>query len=263
MIGFRLKFDNIPKYNLKDFLLNYISKFDFFEIKLTDKLIEEEKLGYVLELSEKYSSGKYSIHLPKNFLDAEFDKDMRKNIIQHLRTFKHKSKISLILHFPLECESNFLNKLYELAKSLNGNYYVLLENERVGRFCLAYLKKMNDTIKYMITIRKVQNVGVCFDIGHFQYGVLREEISQKTVQSYILNLSYFLQYIREYHIHDYNNERDHLQLKTGVMNLTEVSILITKRNKDIPFIIEVNIMNPDLDGKEQIKIVAQEILTRG
>ena len=74
MIGFRLKFDNIPKYNLKDFLLNYISKFDFFEIKLTDKLIEEEKLGYVLELSEKYSSGKYSIHLPKNFLDAEFDK---------------------------------------------------------------------------------------------------------------------------------------------------------------------------------------------
>lgn len=262
MIGFRLKFDDISNYNLKNFLLNYVSKFDFFEIKLTNTLLKENKLPYILELSEKYAKGRYSIHLPKDFLNSEFDSNIRQEIIRCLKNFKCTSQIFLILHMPYYYNAEFLQKLSKLTKALEKNYCILLENEKNLKSNLEYLKKIDFVIGYMIQ-KNIKNIGICFDIGHFQYGILKEGVSSELIYSSLSSLKHFSKYIKEYHLHDYNENQDHLQLRHGIMKLEEVSNFINKINGNCPIILEANINNPDLDGKQQIKIVKKYVLMKG
>lgn len=262
MIGFRLKFDNIPEYSLENFLLNYISEFDFFEIKLTNTLLKEGKLRYVLELSEKYATNKFSIHLPKNFLDVRFDYNSRKKIIQYLNGLKCENKTSLIVHFPLYYDEEFVKCLLKSSNELEEKYYILLENENVDMFNVEYLKMMDSFMQYLIELKKINNIGICFDIGHFEYGIMKEGLEKEKMHAFLLSLQHFSVNIKEYHIHDYIEKRDHLQLKKGVMNLESVSNFLRKINCDIPIIIETNIVNPDLDGREQVKIIKEEILMR-
>lgn len=261
MVGFRLKFDNISKFNISNFLISYVSKFDFFEIKLTNMLLREDKLRYILKLSKKYAAGKYSIHLPKNFLDEEFDYENRLEIIRILKEIKCIDKISLILHMPYCYDEAFILKLYNLAIELQ-EYYILLENEKILKSNMEYLKSIDSIIKYLVEEKKIENVGICFDIGHFQYGILKEGISSQKIYFSLFEFEYFSKYIKEYHLHDYNQEIDHLHLKDGIMSLDDVSKFIRKINTSLPIILEINIINPDLDGKQQIKIVETEILIK-
>lgn len=261
MIGFRLKFDDISKSNLKEFLLDYINKFDFFEIKFTNNLLKENKFRYLLELSKEYAAGRYSIHLPKDFFSKEFDDKIKNDIIQILKSVKCREKISLIVHMPYNYDSAFLKRLSEVAKKLK-KYSILLENEKILMSNLQYLKRMDFVISYLIQKEQIDNIGICFDIGHLQYGILQEGILSQTVYDLLNKSKYFLKYIRECHIHDYNEERDHLQLKQGIIKLDEVSKFIIGLNNSFPIIIETDIINPNVDGKEQVEIVKTEIINK-
>lgn len=262
MIGFRLKFDDIAKCNLKPFLLNYISKFDFFEIKLTNNLLKEDKFRYILEISEKYAKGRYSIHLPKNFLDPKFNKDIKKEIIQNLNMLNCKEKINLITHMPFYYDNLFIQESYCILKEVENKYCILLENEKKFEANLKYLKSINDIINCLVETYEVKNLGICFDIGHFLYGLFKENIESDKAYNILLKMRYFGEYIREYHLHDYNERSDHLHINNGKMNLVEVAKFIQKVSINYPIIIETNIINPCCDGLEQIKIVKSKILRK-
>ena len=81
-----------------------------------------------------------------------------------------------------------------------------------------------------------------------------ENVSEQDGLFQILKIKYFLSKIKEIHIHDYN-EKDHLQLQKGVMNLGMVSSFILNNNLEVPIILEVTIAKPEEDGEKQVSIM--------
>ena len=62
-IGFRMKFDNVEPEDIVKVVIEFLNRFDRYEIKVTDNIISSGKIHVLLESSERLASGKYSLHL--------------------------------------------------------------------------------------------------------------------------------------------------------------------------------------------------------
>lgn len=249
-IGYRMKFDNIESEDIKNILTDYLKIFKRYEIKITDKLLQStDKIELLLNVSEDIASGMYSLHLLKNILADNREFEETKILIQLLQKHTTQSKVYLITHIPFDNISKYIKKLLDISWRLPSNYVLLLENVEVCNKNYEYLERIN-SLFYILDKRKIQNIGMCFDMGHLLFGIYQERISQIEGFSYIEKMSYIISNIKEIHIHDYY-QKDHLQLGQGLMNLGMLSNFI--RCLDVPIIIETTVNEPRKDGIRQVE----------
>lgn len=254
-IGYRLSFDYIVPQDIENFIKDYLKFFDRFEIKLTEDLVSYGELRFILKVSEKLASGKYSIHIYKDVLYNDKAYENMAELIKVLEKFEPSNKVYLITHIPYGNCSEYLPKVLELASILPKNYVLLLENIDLDRNNVDYLKQINNMCK-MFEANNIENVGICFDIGHFLYGCSKENISESMALLMLQENQMLLSKVMQIHLHDYNKQA-HLQLNTGIMNLDSVSEFIVKNKLDVPIIIESRVKSPEDDGIKQIKIMEE------
>lgn len=249
-IGFRVKFDNIKSENIAKFVIDFLSKFDRYEIKVTNNIISSGKIYPLLEISEKFANGKYSLHLPKDVLsNAQAYAEIQK-LIGILQNHKSTEKVHLITHIPYGDFQRYLGYILNIAMKLPENYILLLENEEFSSNNYNYLMQINELCA-LLCKQGITNVGICLDIGHLLFGFHKEGIKQEACLIQLEKMSSILSMIKEIHIHDYLNT-DHLQLGKGIMDLECVLEFIVKNSLFVPLIIETTVKQPEHDGKEQI-----------
>ena len=254
-IGYRLSFDYIHPQDTENFIKNYLEFFDRFEIKLTEDLVSYGELRFILKVSEKLASGKYSIHVYKDVLYNAEAYNKMVNLIKVFENFEPSDKVYLITHIPYGNCSEYLPKVLEIASILPNNYVLLLENVDLDRNNVDYLKQIYNMCK-VLEANNIENVGLCLDIGHLLYGCSKEKISEPMTLFMLQENQMLLSKVMQIHLHDYNKQ-DHLQLNTGIMNLSAVSEFIVKNKLDVPIIIESRVKSPENDGIKQIKIMEE------
>ena len=254
-MGYRLSFEYILPQDIENFVKNYFKLFDRFEIKLTENIVYYGELGYILKVSEKLASGKYSIHIYKDVLYNAEAYNKMVNLIQVLGKFEPSDKVFLVTHIPYGNYSEYFPKVLEIAGILPNNYVLLLENVDLEKNNVDYLKQIYNMCK-ALEENNVENVGLCLDIGHLLYGCSKEKISEPMTLYMLQENQMLLSKVMQIHLHDYNKQ-DHLQLNTGIMNLSAVSEFIVKNKLDVPIIIESRVKSPEDDGIKQIKIMEE------
>lgn len=252
-IGYRLKFDCVNPEEIDKFVYSYQKLFDRFEIKVTKNLISSGTIQNILNVAEIMAVGRFSIHVFKDALKNLEEYSMMVHLIKILRKYEGSDEVYLVTHIPYGNLSNYLPKVLEISRQLPKNYILLLENIALDSNNEDYLKQINHMC-YLLGVNNIRNVGICLDIGHLLFGCYRENISEGNILSKLQEMRYILAKVKEIHIHDYM-EQDHLQLKSGLMNLNLVSDFIKRNELNVPIIIEVAVKNPREDGIEQINIV--------
>lgn len=242
MIGFRVP----SKMITTSFLQEYFNRFDFIEVKV-DK---SENIELALSILKKEYLGRFSIHLPKYTLYNENEYLLAIKIIEILKYINIHS-LNLVTHF-YGFNQKMMRRIKMLEEQLPLNSCLNIEN--VQHTNLKYWVELN------LVMRKLNsnNIGICLDIGHLLFSFSLMGVSQKKAIEYIKSKKAIMKKIKEYHIHDFNREKDHLTLNTGNMDMKLISELIRTTEKRI-VIIENNVVTPEIDGVNQVRIVEEII----
>lgn len=257
-IGYRVKFDYASPEDIEKFITQYFELFDRYEIKVTNELISSGKAELVFKLSEKMAKGKYSIHIMKNVLNSSQEYISMVNLLKILSNVNALNEIYIVTHIQYN-PFKVLPRIVEISNMLPKNYILLLENVVLTSNNEKYLEQIDDLCN-TLDKKNINNIGICLDIGHLLYGCSRENISELSILSKTKKMPNFLSRLKQIHIHDYM-EQDHLQLRTGLMNLNLISEFIKKNDKIVPIIIESTVKNPNIDGITQVKIM-EELLSQ-
>jgi len=254
-----MKFDDIKPEDIMKVVNDYLEKFDRYEIKVTNRLISSGKIDLLFNVSEKLASGKYSIHLLKDVLFniESFDKTIQ--LITKLQKYSCISEMGLVTHLPYNGIINYLEAVLNISRILPQNYVFLLENIPIYSGNYNYLKQI-DYLFYCLSKESVKNIGFCLDLGHLLFGFYKEKVSEEQALLKLESMSYILSNVKQIHIHDYN-EKDHLQLKSGIMDLELISKFIKKNDLRVPIIIEATIKKPSKDGISQMKMMSKSLET--
>lgn len=99
------------------------------------------------------------------------------------------------------------------------------------------------------------------DLGHLMYGGELLGYTQKELIDIVKNKKSILDRIKEVHIHDFNNQTDHICLSEGKLN-KQLIYEILQDIPMVPIIIETNVVNSKKDGCTQVRWL-KEILNYG
>ena len=256
-IGFRMKFDDVEPEDIRRIIIEYLQKFDRYEIKITKHLISSGKIKAVLDASEELANGRYSLHLLKNLLSDEQSYAETIQLINVLQDYKTSDMIYLVTHIPSGDLMEYLGKIIDISTKLPENYILLLENEEKNSDNQQYLRQIN-RLCYALQRKNILNVGICLDIGHLLFDLHNEGISSEIGLALVSKMQYMLSQVKEIHVHDYN-EKSHLQLQKGMMDLGIVSKFIIANSLIVPIIIEATVVRPDEDGVRQVLIMKENL----
>ena len=97
-------------------------------------------------------------------------------------------------------------------------------------------------------------LGVCMDFGHYLFGCLKEGIEQERAIDRLLKHTLLVKKINELHMHDFNQQRDHLTIGTGNMMM---KLIFEKMpiNVSVPIVIESTVKDPNKDGLNQVIMI--------
>ena len=240
MIGFRVpsKMITIP------FLREYFNRFDFIEVKIS----KDENLERILRYLKRDCLGRFSIHLPKYTLYNENEYLLTIKIIKLIRKIDLYS-LNLVTHF-YGFNQKMITRIKMLEEQLPLNSCLSIEN--VKHTNLIYFEELDNVMKKLSS----DNIGICFDIGHFLFSCSLIGISQEKAIEFIKSKKAIMEEIKEYHIHDFNEKQDHLTLVTGNLNMKLINELIRITGKRI-VIIETNVVSPETDGINQVRSVEE------
>lgn len=255
-IGFRMKFDDIKSEDIEKVVTDYLEKFDRYEIKVTKNIISSGKISVLLNVSEKIAKSKFSLHLPKDVLSNKESYDETIKFIEILSHYRSTNKVYLIAHIPHSNYRKFLDRILNISERLPNNYVLLLENEKTSNNN-EYLKQINK-ICYLLIKNKINNTGICLDIGHLLFGFYEEGIVEEEALSQLKKMTNIVYKIEQIHIHDYL-KTDHLPLKKGIMNIDSISKFIIENDLKVPIIIESTVKKPEQDGIKQVSILNQSL----
>ena len=244
MIGFRLPRHMIEKKLLKD----YFKIFDFIEIKIGNSISDKELDSLINLLFECISQEKVSIHLPKNSLYDLKEYETCIKIIKKIVKYKIK-RINLVVHFEFY---NFIiiNRILYLVSILKDQENLLIENVCKFYENEKYISEMENVLKTVNSSK----LGVCMDFGHYLFGCLKEGIEQERAIDRLLKHTLLVKKINELHMHDFNQQRDHLTIGTGNMMM---KLIFEKMpiNVSVPIVIESTVKDPNKDGLNQVIMI--------
>lgn len=230
-IGYRYKFKNMSEDEIKEFLNMYFTYFSCIEIKVTTAFNNS-----VIDLLKNYKNNAISFHLPKLFLEGEDEKVYDSTIDYLMNCFTDSN---FVTHFSLKSREERIKK-YHIC---------LLENE----VCF----NLDEYFYSLDRFASDNNIGICLDIGHLMFSANNIGISQEDVIKKITSYKYLINNIHEFHIHDFNDEKDHLQIGQGKLNISLLSELFSLNDSGI--IVESNVNDPKIDGLRQIRLLKEGI----
>lgn len=247
--GYRIDFSKIPETEWREKLIKYCENFSIFEIKLSYDFFDNgfKKLLDLISLNPKFN---FSVHLPKRIIMDDPSYKTLKNLFLLFEKKKFSKTIRFVTHLP-ETSSEFevfFEAVKEISKVIPENCVLLLENPVILEDYKTYFESLNNYL-YKIRPRNIK-LGICFDIGHLLFSTQRSSL--ESVFSYIYEKREICINIDEFHIHDYNESKDHLPLASGRMDTAKVISLMNHIGSNIPTIIEVTVPNNQF-AKEQIK----------
>lgn len=220
-IGLRVDlndFKNINEFN--HFLKVYFHYFNIIEIKITNK-IDVIILNELYHYMERNNLKDISFHLPKNILSEEITEF--EFIILYIKKLFNEYNMLFIVHY------------YGCYNKENLDYIFDILNKK--RICIENVEVQNDFNSYinsMIKFIKKNNSSICFDIGHYMYSVLNNDLPNQ-INKFFCDSDLIL----EYHIHDTTLQKCHIPIGNG--NIDFVHVLKNMNCiKYSRFIIEVN-----------------------
>ncbi len=197
------------------------------ELKVNKFLLNDYNLKKIIQfLSE--NNIKFSFHLPKSLLYDKSDFNTTMKFIKFLSKIKYTNTIHLIFHFkdtPLIKEKK-LNKLFSLAPE---NCIFLLEN-----IVTHYDDQFINDLQNFFNLYENYNIKFCLDIGHLLFSKKFFNISDKSINILLKNVK---SKIFEFHIHNFNESKDHLMFHS-YDQIFEFFNLIYLLNSNCPIILE-------------------------
>lgn len=142
---------------------------------------------------------------------------------------------------------DYKHKFFEIST-------LLLENIVEGS--IEYLNKI-DELLYNLNNNNVENIKFCLDVGHLFFGCYKIGIEQSKILEELKKCKNIVLNIKEIHLHDFNDQTDHLNIGKGMLNFIEIRNFILKNEINCPVIIESTMKDPNNDGCAQIKLVSQ------
>lgn len=253
-VGFRMKFRKKQYDEIEEIIKQYSVLFERYEIKVTDSFENGEYVRNIINLSKKYLKDKFSLHLPKNILEDGEKLKRCKLLFQILQDMKYDG--NLITHIPFDIDfEKYESILVQLSQIIPSNSTLLLENIVVEKSS-EYLIKINRLFE-RIDKSNITNIKFCLDFGHLVFSFYKNDKSQGKALKELSNCINIMHNIREIHLHDFNEELDHLHLGEGVLKLENITNFIAINGIRCPIIIETTISNPNEDGCKQIELVKQ------
>lgn len=244
MIGFRLPRHMIEEKLLKD----YFKIFNFVEIKIGNSISDKELDSLIKLLIEGILQAKVSIHLPKNSLYDLKEYETCIKILKKITKYKIE-RINLVVHFEFY-DFTIINRIFYLVSILEEQTILLIEN--VCKFSKneKYISEMENVLK----IVNSPKIGICMDLGHYLFGCFKEGIEQERAIDSLLKHTLLVKKINELHMHDFNQQRDHLTIGTGNMMMRLIFQKITI-NVSVPIVIETTVKDPKKDGLNQVIMI--------
>lgn len=248
-IGYRIKLpadENIQKI----FLSRYSTLFNTFELKITNDILCASSMENIIYSTKFFNINNYSFHLFKDvfYNDEAYSKTME--LLLLLSRLNYKQNLILVTHC---LEDNLLNidLINELFKF--NNYTFCIENIEVYEELFEYLEKLKSLVERL-------NCYICLDIGHLLFSAKKCNIKPSDVIEYISLDSWWKQKIKEIHLHDFNNQKCHLNIGTGELNFQDITPIL---NDNIPIILETRIKDLSKDGIEEFKYTKERLIKYG
>jgi len=256
VVGYRVNLDNFIS-NWDDFLefLNlYYGLFNFSEIKLNHELCTSELFTRIINYYLEKNSGKFSIHISKNYLIEEDKK--YENQLFSLTKNKH---VRLVTHFPeLDNFRDFSESLIETSKNLPLKNVLLLENPILKMECLNFFEILLELIE-ILKNNNIENIRFCLDIGHLLLVMEKQKISQEKMMDFFINHCEFFDYVDEFHFHNVLNGYDHQPFYEECSTLNFSLTLYNFSGYRKPIIVETKVKDIQEDGIKQIKLIREGI----
>lgn len=239
-IGYRIQLPS--EQNLcENFIRRYSEYFNIFELKVSDNILCNSVLQNIINCTEKYDIADFSFHI---FKDAFYNQESYCKTIRFcecLEKVKTVSKYLLITHFISDSNDYF-------PKLKGNNYEFVLENVEIETDIIEYMIKLKQfAIKY--------NIKICLDLGHLLYSSQNCDIN---ILEWLLKDEWWFNNIVEFHLHDYNLEKCHLNIGTGLLKTQNIASFL-QPFKRIPIIIETKIKDLSLDGVREKKVLERMV----
>lgn len=228
-VGFNMKFRIETEYIqeiVDEMFDDYINISDIVQIKFKTlrKALEFQKqtinrINYIYK-------GRIIIHLmTKNIDDKRAEEEL----------YWFSKNCSSDSEFLVHLKDDFsVDRIKYLGSLLKGNQKLLLENDSSIKNKKEYIEKLNCFLKENRNL----NIKICLDFGHLLFG--ENYKSQKDILTYIEYQYYYMENIGLFHLHDFDNKKDHLSILSGKLNYLAVKEFISKK-ENVPIILEVTL----------------------
>ena len=100
---------------------------------------------------------------------------------------------------------------------------------------------------------------VCLDIGHLFYSALKSEVPLQHLIEYFAGDDWWRTNVIEFHLHDYNEERCHLNLGSGLMNWEVLRKFLKLFDDTCPIIIETTVEDLSVQGIQEVEFLKERI----
>lgn len=238
-IGFRLKMSkDVEEQFLKEYLEYYYARFTTCEFKIKEKDIIEKDFVKKLYFYEFITDSEFSIHLPKNILTNSNELKTCYKVFYALKGIELKKEKKLITHIPENIDNVVIENLKIVSIALPNNSVLLLENVENNSFT-EELEKINKILQILEKFQ-IKNIFLCLDLGHLLSSASVEGLKQKDIFRKLENNKKVMKNIKEIHIHDFDEEKDHLNLFTGLLDQKAICEFINTNQLIVPIIIETN-----------------------
>lgn len=245
-IGYRVKlFENWAD----EFYKQY--GFDVVEIKVNESFFKYADFRE-LERLRSYLKNALSFHIPKKAFYEDTDFEMTQKFIQ--RYLNPMDDCILVTHFMYGVPYN--EKYMAKLSYSEVAWHIALENVEMCGDLLGYLASIK-------LLAKKYGFKVCLDVGHLFYSAFKSNVTTRELLNFFDKDAWWRANIAEFHIHDYDEERCHLNLGSGIMCWEDLvklfNILIPFNNIGQSFIIETTVEDITLQGVHEVFFLRERI----
>lgn len=237
-IGYRIRLPS-EQTLCENFIKRYSEYFKTFELKVSDDILCDSILQNIIHCTEKYNIDLWSFHI---FKDALYNQESYYKTIKFCELLEKQQSISKYLLI-----THFINDSCSFVPNLEGNNYaIVLENVEVESDVIEYMTSLKQfAIKY--------NVKICLDLGHLLYSSQNCNIN---ILEWLLQDEWWINNIVEFHIHDYNSQKCHLNIGTGCLKTQKIDLFL-RAFKQASLIIETKIHDLSSDGVKEKQILEE------
>ncbi len=247
-IGYRIRLPTELKKQC-EFISRYAYYFDTFEVKVKDNINYTSCIENIVMLAKNYLITVPSFHLVKDMLYNQVSMEKSKVFVSNLRKLAKDMPIILVTHYIPEKEYSRV-----LSENINNtNFTLAIENIEVTENLSKYLDDLKKSAMDL-------NAKVCLDLGHLLFSIFKCGENEPQILGMIANDIWWINNIVEFHLHDFDSQKCHLNIGKGNMNFELIAPFINTFSS-IPIILETTIEDLSVQGVTEVKFV-KEVLNK-